>query len=81
MDRQIKGQMSIFDFIPGNKIRKPCQYTFDRYIGQKVWLLGEIKIIAKIESYYTFTTDRMVGTPSTIYPVYYGEDGVRRYHE
>lgn len=67
--KPIDGQMSIFDCRHTNEKLKPCDYRFVRYIGQKVWLLGEVKNIAKIEPYYTIMTDRTVGTPTTIYPV------------
>ena len=66
---RIDGQISIFDFRRTNEKLKPCEYGFVRYIGQKVWLNGEIKTIAEIEPYYKITADGLVGTPSTIYPV------------
>ena len=66
---RIDGQISIFDFRRTNEKLKPCEYRFVRYVGQKVWLNGEIKTIAEIEPYYTITADGLVGTPSTIYQV------------
>lgn len=73
--KPMEGQISIFDFKQTNEKLKPCEYRFVRYIGQKVWLLGEIKTIAEIGPYYTIMTDRMVGTPTTIYPVKEDEYG------
>ena len=65
------GQISIFDYRRTDESLKPCEYRFVRYIGQKVYATFDNKIhtIAEIELYYTITTDGMVGTPTTIYPV------------
>lgn len=67
------GQFSLFD----NVGSLPCQYKFDRYIGQKVTLMvGAFpfhrsvkgKVIG-IEPYYTFVKTKeglMVGTPYSL---------------
>lgn len=72
------GQLSLFD-IPAEKgKRKPYEYDFLRYIGQKVelWRKGKVGIITKIEPYYTdilVDGEEYVGTPTTICPVNKGE--------
>ena len=64
------GQFSLF----GNVGSLPCQYKFDRYIGQKVTLMvgayPDHKLVngtvVGIEPYYTFIKTKeglMVGTP------------------
>ena len=63
------GQLSLFDNAPVKK-HKPCEYSFHRYVGQKVYTLyGEIKTIAEIELYYTIFTDNTCGTPHDLTPV------------
>lgn len=77
----LNGQLTIFDN-PDNK-KRPCEYSFRRYIGQEVvFITGWEKLkgmkpkaygrIIRIEPYYTFvkTTGgkELVGTPGTIYP-------------
>ena len=71
MAKITKGQMNIFDQ-PKEK-RKPCEYMFSRYIGQKVLLRsGEEGTVVSIDSYYTTVKTAgglRVGTPTTIAPV------------
>ena len=68
----MKGQYSIFDYHPK---KRPCEYGFQRYIGQKVRFNqscgdGGVHTITEIEKYYTIMDDGMwVGTPTTIHPV------------
>lgn len=76
----MKGQISIFDT---GKKKRPCEYSFIRYIGQKVRFNklfepagtynGEEAIITDIFPYYTYCRTKsgkqFVGTPGTIYPV------------
>ena len=50
---QLPGQLSIWDIHP--KTKRPCEYSFQRYIGQSVrcgWS-GHIGKIIAIEPYYT----------------------------
>lgn len=49
--------------------RKPYEYSFRRYIGQKVRDRHGEHVIKKIESFYTEYEDRMVGTPHDMHPV------------
>lgn len=65
----IKGQYTIFDIHQRESKRKPCEYSFERYIGQKVFCRGQVCEIIEIEKYYTILSGDMVGTPTTIYPV------------
>lgn len=69
----MRGQYSIFDIQPERK--RPCDYPFKRYIGQKVVLYvtsGVYKgVVEEIETYYTVVKCKgchMVGTPSTMAP-------------
>ena len=74
---KMEGQYSIYD-TPGEA--KPCSYSWQRYIGQKVFVsdsLGQgdyIGVIVDIFPYYT-TIDvegldyYLTGTPTTCYPV------------
>ena len=62
------GQMNIAQVMAPKK-RRPCEYSFIRYIGQKVSTLHGQKTIAVIEPYYTIFTDGMVGTPHDIKPI------------
>ncbi len=70
----MKDQMNLFDYKkPGHK-SKPYDYSFNRYIGQKVkfWITGEVGKIIEIGPYYTSVLcDHVVmaGTPTTICPV------------
>lgn len=78
-DEQLAGQMSIFDIMPKDEDPKPCEYSFQRYVGQRVQLSnGEYGKIMTIEDYYTTVEGDngryMIGTPSTMYPVEDGTD-------
>ena len=71
------GQYTIWDIHDG-PVRKPCEYSFPRYIGQRVvfWRDGLQGVITEIGPYYTTVNvgDReYVGTPTTIAPVKEGE--------
>lgn len=72
----MNGQLSIFD-LPKEKPR-PCDYRWQRYIGQKVGLCcGVTGKITQIEPYYTIILARdtdgvmreFAGTPTTCWPV------------
>lgn len=75
MPKEIKGQMSLFDFIDKPKKRRPCDYRFKRYIGQKVRFRDRKGIyrITDIFPYYTYIInwkgEELVGTPYDIWPV------------
>ena len=67
----MKGQYSIFDINPE---KRPCEYSFRRYIGQKVVFTeyssrhkGEVGEIVEIFPYYTHIKmsdgQILVGTP------------------
>lgn len=60
-------QLSIFDMF------RPCDYTWRRYIGQKVRIGDDIGTITKIEPYYTDILVEnkgiLAGTPTTCAPV------------
>lgn len=67
------GQYTIWDIHDGPK-RKPCEYSFPRYIGQKVvfWRDGLQGVITEIGPYYTTVKvgrEEYAGTPTTIAPV------------
>lgn len=62
----MQGQYTIEGLAPRKK-RRPCEYSFPRYIGQRVRDNGE-HIIAEIKPYYTIYTDGMVGTPHSMVP-------------
>lgn len=54
--RQIEGQMNALDFMKRER-RRPCDYTFFRYIGQRVciyiypeWINGTV---VGLDKYYT----------------------------
>lgn len=64
----MEGQYSLFDNAPLLK-RKPCEYSFHRYIGQKVSSFGKTHTIVDIDTYYTFFEDRTGGTPHDTLPV------------
>ena len=64
----MEGQYSLFDNAPIRK-RKPGEYSFHRYIGQKVSSFGKIHTIVGIDTYYTFFEDRTGGTPHDTLPV------------
>lgn len=56
MTKELEGQISIYDLMAGKTTkRKPCEYAFQRYIGQTVrdsWH-GRIGKIVDIDHYYT----------------------------
>lgn len=60
-DYQCDGQMNLWDCMSANKPegkRKPYEYDFNRYVGQKVWVFDERGnrkegTVTKIEHYYT----------------------------
>lgn len=56
MTKELEGQISIYDLMAGKTTkRKPCEYSFQRYIGQTVrdsWY-GRIGKIVDIDHYYT----------------------------
>lgn len=67
-------QLNLFDYLTmGAKKRKPCEYSFNRYIGQRVELLnGEKGTVCGIGPYYTHVMTSkgiMVGDPSTMAPI------------
>ena len=68
----MNGQMTIFD-VPRKNIR-PCEYSFQRYIGQVVRTKnGQTGKVTKISAYYTDIEtekgDVYIGTPTTITPI------------
>lgn len=78
MNNQIEGQLSIFDILDPEEKRKPCEYTFQRYIGQRVrskskYGVDYVGIITGIGPYFTdiLTDDRrqIVGTPYDVWPL------------
>ena len=62
------GQYTLFGNAPKLK-RRPCEYSFQRYIGQVVRDHRGTHVIAEIEDYYTIYTDNTVGTPHDMSPV------------
>ena len=64
---ELNGQLSMFD-MPEAERKRPCDYSFRRYIGQEVrrWRTGEILRITQIKPYYTYLDDGSVGTPYDI---------------
>lgn len=71
-DDVMEGQLSVFDILAEKAEKKPCEYRFQRSIGQLVMVNGMEGKIVKIEPYYTeIMTDEgmVVGTPSTTVPV------------
>ena len=73
-DEQVPGQISMFDFLQPEK-RRPCDYRFRRYIGQRVGLRAKEGVfrITAIFQYYTHVVDdhgkTWIGTPYDIWPV------------
>lgn len=62
------GQLSIFD-LPKQK-KRPCDYGFQRYIGQRVYTRKQgIRTIEGIAPYYTYLSGDLIGTPYDIWPV------------
>ena len=61
------GQLSLYDI---EEKRRPCQYSFQRYIGQEIIVQdGVIGKIVKIEPYYTLVAAEgkiWAMTPTTI---------------
>ena len=81
---EIAGQLSIYDAMAENEKRKPCEYNFQRYIGQRVRFSGdyhahhgEVGTITGIGKYYTdIKMDdgrELAGTPYDISPAEKGE--------
>lgn len=75
------GQMNIFDM---NGSGRPCEYSFHRYIGQKVHVMEMIGTITEIGPYYTFVHDEanhriLAGTPTTCWPVEEENDGMDKH--
>ena len=68
----IRGQYDLFGNRPEVK-RRPCEYSFTRYIGQKVRDRHGKHTIAEIEPYYTIYNDGTIGTPHDMEPVDKGE--------
>ena len=71
----MEGQLSLFDMDNGDD-KKPCEYKFKRYIGQKVKNHNGKFTIKEIEGYYTIMTkddEKMkrewIGTPHDLAPV------------
>ena len=64
----MNGQYELFSIMPPKK-RKPCEYSFQRYIGQKVEDSHGTHTIKSIEQFYTFYEDGMVGSPHDMSPV------------
>ena len=64
----MKGQFSLFGMAPMKK-RKPCEYAFQRYVGQLVKDHRGIHVISEIETYYTIFSDNTIGTPHDLSPV------------
>lgn len=67
------GQTTIFDIPADPNKRRPCEYSFKRYIGQRVRTAsGKHGKIAGIENYYTHILsdegELLVGTPTTTAP-------------
>ncbi len=62
------GQYELFGLI-NKKKRRPCEYSFQRYIGQRVIDGRGEHIIKQIEPYYTIYADGMVGSPYDMSPV------------
>lgn len=73
------GQLNLFDLHPADHKRKPCDYSFNREIGQRVRFIehehgtlnGMTGTIVSIEPYYTQVETEWgirVGTPTTITP-------------
>lgn len=71
---ECNGQLTMFDTPEGR--RRPCDYSFRRYIGQKVkrWRTGKICRITGIKPYYTYLDDGSVATPTDLCEVENGTD-------
>ena len=70
--KPMEGQQSLWDLGKPEKLR-PCDYRFERYIGQKVnTTFGGIGVITEIDKYYTTVVidgEDYAGTPDTISPI------------
>lgn len=64
---QTMNQYTLFDI--NQKKEKPCDYSFKRYIGQKVADHRGIHEISEVHEFYTYYTDGTCGTPHDMYPV------------
>lgn len=64
----INGQYTLKSYIPPKK-RRPCEYSFNRYIGQMVKDHRGVHRIAEIEDFYTIYDDNTCGTPHDIIPL------------
>ena len=69
---QLPGQMSMFD-VHSDEVLKNNQYTWQRYIGQRVkTTYGKEGVIERIDKYYTLIRcdngNYCQGTPKTCYP-------------
>lgn len=69
------GQLTIFDIPEDAHKRKPCEYSFKRYVGQRVRLNITEGIVSgtivEIEKYYTIVKANgrlLVGTPTNTSP-------------
>lgn len=78
MSEQIKGQLSLFDIQEPGHERRPCEYSFQRYIGQRVrskskYGVQYVGVITGIGPYYTdILTDngcQIAGTPYDVEPL------------
>lgn len=77
----INGQLSLYDYLTDQENLRPCDYSFKRYIGQKVGIgyagyPTKIGVITDIEPYYTIVDagDRyMIGTPTNMWPIEGGD--------
>lgn len=68
----MEGQYTVWDIVGPE--RKPCEYSFPRYMGQKVRFFrdGDVGEIVQIMPYYTYVQTKrgiLVGTPTTIAPM------------
>lgn len=67
------GQLSIFDVRSPQEKRRPCEYSFKRYIGQRVATNYHVGIICGIEPYYTRIRkadgSEVVGSPHDLTPL------------
>lgn len=75
MSKELEGQLTIFDIRGTHDFRRPCDYRFQRYIGQRVKFTGKyvrsrgrIGKVVRIEPYYTELVmednhETLIGTP------------------
>ena len=62
-------QLNLFDYLGK---QKPCDYSWNRYIGQKVKIRDKVGIIVGIAPYYTDIKCNgkiYAGTPTTCSPI------------